>query len=100
MKTTLSITLGTAAIGSALAKLSNAAFLADVPAEIVFAGAVSVALVGLTIADYARNIRPLAIKAPISRVVLPAAAFTSATKRSNAYGVRRRASAIIERSAA
>ncbi|MBI5425172.1 MAG: hypothetical protein HZA32_13930 [Opitutae bacterium] len=93
MKSTLSIILAAAAAGSVIAKLSNAAFLATVPGEVVFAAAASLAIVGITIADYARNIRPLTIKAPLSRVELPTG------KRSNAYGVRRR-SAIVERIAA
>lgn len=93
MKSTLSIILAAAAAGSVIAKLSNAAFLATVPGEVVFAAAASLAIVGITIADYARNVRPLTIKAPLSRVELPTG------KRSNAYGVRRR-SAIVERIAA
>lgn len=93
MKTTLSIILVTATLGSIAAKLANAAFLASVPGEIVFAAAASLAIIGITISDYARAIRPLTVKAPIARVELPTG------KRSNAYGVRRR-SALIERSAA
>jgi hypothetical protein len=93
MKTTLSVILATAALGSVAAKLSNAAFLATVPGEIVFAAAASLAIIGITLADYARAIRPLTVKAPIARVVLPTG------QRSNAYGLRRR-SAIVERTAA
>lgn len=93
MKTTLSVILATATIGSIVAKLSNAAFLAAVPAEIIFAAAASLAIVGITIADYARNIRPLTVKAPLARVAVPTG------KRSSAYGIRRR-SAIVERIAA
>lgn len=93
MKTTLSIILAAAAAGSVIAKLSNAAFLATVPGEVIFAAAASAAIVGITIADYARAVRPLTIKAPVSRVELPTG------PRSNAYGVRRR-SAIVERIAA
>jgi len=93
MKTTLSIILAAATAGSVVAKLSNAAFLANVPGEIVFAAAASLAIVGITIADYARNVRPLTVKAPLARVELPTG------KRSQAYGIRRR-SAIVERVAA
>lgn len=93
MKTTLSIILAAAAAGSVIAKLSNAAVLATVPGEVVFAAATSLAIVGITIADYARAVRPLTIKAPIARVELPSG------KRSSAYGIRRR-SAIVERAAA
>lgn len=93
MKTTLSIILAAATVGSIVAKLSNAAFLAAVPAEIIFSAAAALAIVGITIADYARNIRPLTVKAPIARVALPAC------PRSSAYGIRRR-SAIVERVAA
>ncbi|MBI2510624.1 MAG: hypothetical protein HYV96_01480 [Opitutae bacterium] len=93
MKTTLSLILTTATIGSVAAKLSNAAFLAAVPAEIVFAAAASLAIVGITIADYARAIRPLTVKAPLARVALPTG------PRTTAYGIRRR-SAIVERVAA
>lgn len=96
MKTTLSLVLFAAAAGAALAKLANASFLAALPAEIIFAGAVSVALVALTIADYARNVRPLVIKSPLVRVALP----NSVAPRSSAYGIRRRTPALVERSAA
>lgn len=95
MKTTLSIILAVAAAGSVAAKLSNAAFLAAVPGEIVFSAAAAIAILGITIADYARNVRPLTVKAPLARVALPAA-----TVRSTAYGIRRRRSAIVERIAA
>lgn len=93
MKTTLSIILAAAAAGSVVAKLSSAAFLASVPAEIIFSGAAALAIVGITIADYSRNVRPLTVKAPVARVVAPTGA------RSNAYGIRR-CSAIVERIAA
>lgn len=93
MKTTLSVILATATLGSVAAKLANAAFLANVPGEIVFAAAASLAIVGITVADYARNIRPLTVKAPIARVAVPTG------QRSTAYGIRRR-SAIVERAAA
>lgn len=93
MKTTLSLILATATVGSVAAKLSNAAFLATVPGEIVFAAAASLAIIGITISDYARAIRPLTVKAPLARVALPTG------QRSTAYGIRRR-SAIIERIAA
>lgn len=96
MKTTLALTLASAAAGALIAKLSNAAFLASVPFEIIFAGAVSVALIGITLADYARNVRPLTVKAPVARVVAPVAL----APRSSAYGVRRRTAAIVERTAA
>lgn len=93
MKTTLSIVLAAATVGSVAAKLSNAAFLAAIPGEIVFAAAASLAIVGITIADYARNIRPLTVKAPLARVAL------ATGQRTTAYGIRRR-SAIVERVAA
>jgi hypothetical protein len=95
MKTTLSIVLTTATLGSIAAKLSNAAFLAAVPAEIIFAAAASLAIVGITIADYAHNVRPLTVKAPLARI-----AFPSTAPRTAAYGIRRRQPAIVERTAA
>lgn len=95
MKTTLSLTLATAAFGAALVVLANASFITALPAEILFAAAISVALVGITIADYARNARPLTLKAPVARVVAP----THFAPRSNAYGIRR-VSATVERTAA
>jgi len=96
MKTTLSLTFATAAIGAVLVVLANASFIAALPAEILFAAAISVALVGITIADYKRNVRPLTIKAPVSRVVAAPAHFAP---RSHAYGIRR-TSAVVERTAA
>lgn len=95
MKTTLSLTLVIAVLGAALVALANTSFIAALPAEILFAAAISVALVGITFADYRRNVRPLTIKAPIARVVAP----THFAPRSNAYGIRR-ASATVERTAA
>lgn len=98
MKKTLFIILATASAATALVALANASFLASVPAAIVFAVAVSLAIVGMTISDYTRNVRPLTLKTPIAPVIRPTA--TSAAARSTAYGMRRRVSAITERSAA
>ena len=80
--------------GVALASVSNTAYLASLPGEVVMAIAASAAILAFAIRDYAREIRPLTVKAPALRPAAPAAA-----PRARAYGIRRQA-ALVERSAA
>lgn len=81
--------------GVALASVSNAAYLATLPGEVVMAIAASVAILAFAIRDYGREIRPLAVKASVLRPAAPAAS----APRARAYGIRRQA-ALVERSAA
>jgi len=81
--------------GVALASVSNAAYLASIPGDIVVAVVASVAILAFAIRDYSRDIRPLTVKAAVLR---PAADSATAV-RTRAYGIRRQA-AIVERTAA
>ena len=98
MKTSSFIALSAAA-SVALVTLSSASFTAAIRGELVIAGAASLGIVGVMIADYRRYVRPLA--ASTARIVRPAApvATVARPQRTNAYGVRRQ-SALVERNAA
>ncbi|HET7536154.1 MAG TPA: hypothetical protein VFJ90_06855 [Candidatus Didemnitutus sp.] len=92
---TLSIILAAGAAGVALVALSNASFLATVPADLLIAASAAGAIVGLAIADYSRRIQPLK---PLAPVVHPT--FPKNATRTTAYGVAQRTCTVSERSAA
>lgn len=98
MKTSSFLALSAAA-SVALVTLAGASFLTRIPGELVVAGAASLAIVGLMIADYRRYVRPLAVST--ARLVRPPAPIATGPRvqRTAAHGIRRQ-SAIVERSAA
>ena len=75
MKTskTISLILATGIAGVAFAKLSSASFTAAVPADVLTGIAVSAAVIGLAIYDYARRPQPLTMRARLLRPTLPVA---------------------------
>jgi hypothetical protein len=92
---TLSIILAAGLAGVALVALSNASFLASIPADLLLATATAGAIVGLAVADYSRAHQPLK---PLASVVRPS--FSQNPARTTAYGIQRREVATVERTAA
>lgn len=89
---TISNILAAGLAGVALVALSNASFLASLPADLLIAAAAAGAIVGLAVADYSRSIQPLKPLAPVLRPSFP-----KNPARTTAYGIARRVS---ERTAA
>ncbi len=92
---TLSIILAAGLAGVALVALSNASFLASVPAELLISAAVAGAIVGLAVADYSRRLTPLKPMAPVLHPSFP-----KNPARTSAYGISRRDSAAVDCKAA
>lgn len=91
MKTTISIIALSAGTGAVFTQLASSALLAHVPADLVFAVVAGLAVVGIMIADYRRQPRPLPVQ--VARVIPP----THSTPARNAYRIRLRQSTRRER---
>lgn len=100
MKTsTLLSVLSATAAGAALAYAANSTLLALSTSQFLLAAFAVGGLAAIFSADYRRQFAPLTPRAPVVRPAAAAIAFARTT-RSNAYGIRPRHAALIERSAA